>query len=72
MRLTERQKEHIKASTLFYSGRDYGGMNYSSLRLEEPLCIVLAVPSWNLGFALHTKHYNSRGELRYGRSMGTG
>ena len=48
------------------------GMTYSSLKLEESLCIVLAVPSWNLGFALHTKHYNSRGELRYGTLHGSG
>ena len=72
MRLTEREKEHIKASALFYSDRDYGGMTYSSLRLEESQCIVLAVPSWNLGFALHTKHYNSRNELRYGTLHGNG
>jgi len=72
MRLSSREKEHIKASRLYYSGKDYGGMTFSSLKLTEPKCIVIAVPSWTLGFALHTKHYNSRRQLRYGTLTGDG
>jgi len=72
MRLSSREKEHIKASQLFYSGRPFGMMTFSSLGMNESKCVVIAVPSWNLGFALHTKHYNSRGELRYGTLNGNG
>lgn len=71
-RLSARQKEHIKQAVFYYSGRDYGQMNYSSLKMREEQSVVIAIPSWNLGFALHTKHYNSRKELRYGTLHGNG
>ncbi len=72
MRLTLREKEHIKKAQIYYMGKSYGTMTYSSLALSEQKCVVIAVPSWKLNFALYTKHYNSRGELRYGTLHGYG
>lgn len=72
MRLTSREKEHIKKAQIYYMGQSYGTMTYSSLALTEQKCVVIAVPSWKLGFALYTRHYNSRGELRYGTLHGYG
>lgn len=72
MRLTAREKEHIKSASLYYSGNAFGGMSFASLRLTEAQCVVIATPSWNLGFALHTKHYNKSNQLRYGTLNGNG
>ncbi|MHB1485695.1 MAG: hypothetical protein ACYCYI_13700 [Saccharofermentanales bacterium] len=72
MRLTAREKEHIHNSVLFYQGKDYGGISFADLKLTEQKCVVVAVPSWNLGFALYTRHYNSRHEIRYGTLHGNG
>lgn len=72
MRLTLREKEHIKKAQIYYMGKSYGTMTFSSLALSEQKCVVIAVPSWKLSFALYTKHYNSRGELRYGTLHGYG
>ncbi len=72
MRLTAREKEHVKSARLFYSGNAFGGMTFASLRLTEAQCVVIATPSWNLGLALHTKHYNKSNQLRYGTLNGNG
>jgi hypothetical protein len=72
MRLTAREKEYLKTSPIFYMGRDFNGMTYASLNLTEKKCVVIAVPSWDLGFGLYTNHYNSRGQLRYGTLHGNG
>ena len=71
-RLSEREKQHIKSAQIFYMGQPYGNMTFSSLSLTENKCVVIAVPSWYMGFALYTSHYNSRGELRYGTLHGNG
>ena len=47
-------------------------MTFSSLKLAENKCVVIAVPSWYMGFALYTSHYNSRNQLRYGTLHGNG
>lgn len=72
MRLTTREKEHIQNSKLFYSGKSFNGMTFKSLSLSQQNCIVLAIPSWTLGFALYTSHYNSNNQIRYGTLSGDG
>ncbi len=72
MRLSAREKEYIENSKLFYSGNSFGGMSYKSLKLTREKCIVIAVPSWTMGFALYTSHYNSSGQIRYGTLNGNG
>ncbi len=71
-RLSSREKEHVKNAQIFYMGMDFGGMDFSSLKLTEQNTIVIAIPSWYLGFALYTNHYNSRNELRYATLHGKG
>lgn len=72
MRLTAREKEYIKIARIYYMGQEFGGMSFSSLRLGEGKCVVIAVPSWYLGFALYTNHYNSKGQFRYATLHGYG
>jgi hypothetical protein len=73
LRLTAREKEHVKASVLLYSGSSYGGMTFSALGLSEKNTIVLSSPSWFLGFAMHTKHYwKTPTNLRYATFTGKG
>ncbi len=72
MRLAAREKEHVKASVLYYGGSSYGGMTFSALGLSEANAIVLSPPSWTLGFALYTKHYWGTGNLRYATFTGKG
>lgn len=72
MRLTSREKDYIHKSKLFYQGKSFNDMSFSSLKLTESQCIVIAIPSWYLGFALYTKHYNSKHEIRYGTLHGNG
>lgn len=72
MRLSLREKEHIKNSQLFYSGKSFGGMTFANLGLTESKCVVIAIPSWTLGLALYTRHYNNKGEIRYGTLTGSG
>lgn len=71
-RLNHREKEHIKSAPIYYMGNTFGGMTFSSLKLTEAKCIVVAVPSWYMGFALYTNHLNSKGKLRYGTLHGNG
>jgi len=72
LRLSAREKEHVKASVLYYSGSSYGGMNFPALGLSEQNTVVLSPPSWTLGFALYTKHYWGTGNLRYATFTGRG
>ena len=73
LRLTAREKEHVKASVLYYSGSSYGGMTFPALGLSELNTVVLSPPSWLLGFALHTKHYwKTATNLRYATFTGKG
>lgn len=72
MRLTAREKEHVKAAIIYYMGNDYGGMNFTEMNLTEQKCIVLSIPSLELGFALHTYHYSPSGALRYATFHGDG
>jgi hypothetical protein len=72
LRLTAREKEHVKASVLYYSGSSYGGMTFGALGLSEQNTVVLSPPSWTLGFALFTKHYWGTGNLRYATFTGKG
>jgi hypothetical protein len=73
LRLTAREKEHVKASVLYYSGSSYGGMTFPALGLSEVNTIVLSPPSWLLGFAMHTKHYwKTATNLRYATFTGKG
>ncbi|MHB8964151.1 MAG: hypothetical protein ACYC5K_13475 [Saccharofermentanales bacterium] len=72
MRLTAREKEYIKSARLYYMGEPFGEMNFASLKLSEARCVVIAVPSWYLGFSLYTNHYNSKGQLRYATLHGYG
>ena len=73
-RLDARQKELIKASGLLYRNNSYGGMTFSNLNLTDANTIVLAPPSWHLGFALYTRHYRpgSKSDIRYATFTGTG
>ncbi|MHB1453223.1 MAG: hypothetical protein ACYCYM_04615 [Saccharofermentanales bacterium] len=71
-RLSTREKEYIKTARIYYMGQGFGTMSFSSLRLSEEKCVVIAVPSWYLGFALYTNHYNSKGQLRYATLHGYG
>ncbi len=72
LRLSEREKQFIKKTQIFYMGRSFGKMTFTSLKLTQAKCVVIAVPSWYLGFALYTSHYNSKGERRYGTLHGNG
>ena len=73
-RLTDRQKVFIRQSTLTYRNNNYGGMTFAGLGLAENTTVVLAPPSWHLGFALYTNHYlpGSTANLRYATFNGPG
>jgi len=73
-RLDARQKSFIKSAGLLYSNNSYGGMNFSNLGLTELNTIVLAPPTWHLGFALYTRHYRpgTTSDLRYATFNGSG
>lgn len=73
-RLDERQKQFIKGARLTYRNNSYGGMTFGDLKLSESKTVVLAQPSWHLGFALYTTHYRpgSRNDLRYATFNGQG
>jgi hypothetical protein len=73
-RLSVREKDFIKQSTLTYRDNSYGGMTFSSLGLSEKNTVVLTPPSWHLGFALYTTHYRpgSSSDLRYATFNGIG
>lgn len=72
MRLTSREKSHIKSAPMYYMGKNYNNMNYTKLNLTENKCVVLAIPSMNLGFAVHTNHLTASGSLRYATFHGDG
>jgi len=72
MRLTLREKNHIKNAPMFYMGKSYNGINYTNLGLTESKCVVIAVPSMDLGFAVHTNHLASNGTIRYATFHGNG
>ena len=73
-RLDTRQKEFIKNSGLTYRNNSYGGMTFQSLKMTDKTTVVLAPPSWYLGFALYTNHYlpGSKTKLRYATFCGAG
>jgi hypothetical protein len=73
-RLSDREKQFIKSATLTYRNNSYGGMTFSALGLSDTTTVVLAPPSWHLGFALYTTHYRpgSTSDLRYATFNGKG
>ena len=73
-RLSDREKQFVKSATLTYRNNSYGGMTFSALGLNETTTVVLAPPSWHLGFALYTTHYRpgSSSDLRYATFNGIG
>jgi len=73
-RLDARQKSFIKSAGLLYRNNSYGGMNFTNLGLTESNTIVLAPPTWHLGFALYTRHYRpgTTSDLRYATFNGSG
>ncbi|HBP37826.1 MAG TPA: hypothetical protein DD640_03635 [Clostridiales bacterium] len=73
-RLSSSEKNFIKSARLTYRNNTYGGMTFSSLKLTEDSTIVLAPPSWHLGFALYTVHYlpGSKTKKRYATFNGAG
>jgi hypothetical protein len=73
-RLSTREKQFIKAAGLTYRNNSYGGMTFAALGLSESTAVVLAPPSWHLGFALYTQHYRpgSSTDLRYATLNGQG
>lgn len=70
-RLSEREKYFIKSAGLTYRGQTYGSMTFSQLQLAEETTVVLAPPSWHLGFALYTSH-NQASSRVYATFNGTG
>ena len=73
MRLSAREKEHVKVAVLSYSGKTYGGMTFVPLGLTEANTIVLSPPSWSFGFAIFTRHYwRISTNLRYATFTGQG
>lgn len=73
-RLDARQKTFIKSAGLLYRNNSYGGINFANLGLTESNTIVLAPPTWHLGFALYTRHYRpgTTSDLRYATFNGNG
>jgi hypothetical protein len=73
-RLDARQKLMIKNAVLTYRNNSYGNMTFGQLGLSEAKTVVLAQPSWHLGFALYTTHYlpGSKTNLRYATFNGNG
>lgn len=72
-RLTPRQQELIRQSPLYYRRRSYGGMTFGQLGLNAGTTQVLAQPSWQLGFALYTRHYlPGSSQIRYATLTGPG
>ena len=70
-RLSEREKYFIKSAGLTYRGASFGSMTFNQLQLAEETTVVLAPPSWHLGFALYTCHNQPAG-LVYSTFNGTG
>jgi hypothetical protein len=73
-RLSDREKLFVKAAVLTYRNNSYGGMTFAALGLSEDTTVVLAPPSWHLGFALYTQHYRpgSHTDIRYATLNGQG
>lgn len=72
-RLSASQKNLIKNSVLTYRNNSYGNMTFSQLNLNEYNTLVLAPPSWYMGFALYTTHYlPGTTQIRYATFNGAG
>lgn len=72
-RLSASQKNLIKNSILTYRNNSYGNMTFSQLNLNEYNTLVLAPPSWYMGFALYTTHYlPGTTQIRYATFNGAG